>query len=45
MGIALSLLIALGHLAMLTILNFPIHKQSKSFHMFVLFSITFISVL
>ena len=43
-GIALNLWDALGTVIILTILILPIHKHDVSFHLFVSFSISFITV-
>ena len=45
MGIALNLHIALGSMEILTILILLLHEHVISFHLFVLSSISFISVL
>ena len=44
-GIALNLQIALGSMVIVTIVVLPIHEHGVSFHLFVLSSVSFISVL
>ena len=44
-GIVLNMYIALGTIIILTVLILPIHEHGVSFHLFVLSSISVISVL